>query len=168
MLCVICAARSSAGYRTGSDRKTTGSVSPSGRLCFALNPYLEGVSGLRDYETVVIWSASISEADLEKEHDRVVEIIKGNKGEYKGSDKWGRRMFAYPIKKQTEGIYHFIKWYGETDIIGLIDKLLRIHEGCIRYATLRSDDGGVTSVDSFDDFDNIDEEVDVNNGSSDA
>ena len=124
---------------------------------------------MRDYETVVIWNASIPEVELEKEHDRVVEIIKGNKGEYKGSDKWGRRMLAYPIKKQTEGIYHFIKWNGETDIIGSIDKLLRIHEGCIRYATLRSDDDGVASVNSFDDFDHVaEEEVDISNGSQDA
>lgn len=124
---------------------------------------------MRDYETVVIWNASIPEVEIEKEHDRVVLIIKGNKGEYKGSDKWGRRMLAYPIKKQTEGIYHFIKWNGETDIIGSIDKLLRIHEGCIRYATLRSDDDGVASVNSFDDFDHVEEEeVDINNGSQDA
>ena len=124
---------------------------------------------MRDYETVVIWNASIPEVELEKEHDRVVEIIKGNKGEYKGSDKWGRRMLAYPIKKQTEGIYHFIKWNGETDIIGSIDKLLRIHEGCIRYATLRSDDDGVASDNSFDDFNHVEEEeVDISNGSQDA
>ncbi len=145
------------------------SISPSGRFYFAFNHYLEGVSGLRDYETVVIWNASIPEVEIEKEHDRVVEIIKGNKGEYKGSDKWGRRMLAYPIKKQTEGIYHFIKWNGETDIIDSIDKLLRIHEGCIRYATLRSDDDGVASVNSFDDFDRVnEEEVDISNGSQDA
>lgn len=144
------------------------SAAPSGRLCFAFNPYLEGVSGLRDYETVIIWSSSIPEVDLEKEHDHVVEIIKGNKGEYKGSDKWGRRMLAYPIKKQTEGIYHFIKWNGETDIIGSIDKHLKIHEGCIRYATLRLDDEAVPSVNSFDDFDSGDKEVNVNNGSEDA
>lgn len=123
---------------------------------------------MRDYETVVIWNASIPEVDLEKEHDHIVEIIKGNKGEYKGSDKWGRRMLAYPIKKQTEGIYHFIKWNGETDVIGSIDKHLRIHEGCIRYATLRSDDEAVASVNSFDDFDHVDEEVDISNGSQDA
>ncbi|MCK5065642.1 MAG: 30S ribosomal protein S6 [Candidatus Fermentibacteraceae bacterium] len=123
---------------------------------------------MRDYETVVIWSASIPETDIEKEHDRVVKIIEGNKGEYKGTDKWGRRMFAYPIKKQTEGIYHFIKWTGETDIIGSIDKHLRIHEGCIRYGTLRSGDEGVTAVKSIDDFDNVSEEVEVTNGSEDA
>jgi small subunit ribosomal protein S6 len=100
---------------------------------------MEGVSGLRDYETVIIWSASIPEGDIEKGHDSVVEIIKGDGGTYTGSDKWSRRILAYPIKKQTEGIYHFLKWNGEQNVTAAIDKHLKINENCLRFLTLRSD-----------------------------
>jgi len=120
-------------------------------------PILEGVSGLRDYETVLIWSASIPEGDIEKGHDRVVEIIKSDGGTYKGSDKWSRRILAYPIRKQTEGIYHFIKWNGSSDIIGVIDKHLRINENCLRYITLRSEGEGLSSWEDTEDT--IDDEV---------
>jgi len=107
---------------------------------------------LRDYETVIIWSASIPEGDIEKEHNSVVEIIQGGKGTHNGSDKWSRRILAYPIKKQTEGIYHFVRWNGSTDIIGAIDKHLRIHDGCLRFLTLRNDGEGIIfSEDNLDD-----------------
>ena len=118
---------------------------------------------MRDYETVIIWSASIPEGDIDKGHDRVVEIIKDNGGTYNGSDKWSRRILAYPIKKQTEGIYHFLKWNGSIDVTAAIDKHLKIYEDCLRYLTLRSDGEGLSSwVDTEDEIDDeITEEEDM-------
>jgi len=115
---------------------------------------------LRDYETVIIWSASIPEGDIEKEHDRVVEIVKKDGGTYNGSDKWSRRILAYPIKKQTEGIYHFIKWNGGTEIIAAIDKFLRIHESCLRFITLRGDGAEVSEWDESNENEIVDEDDD--------
>ncbi|MEN8207883.1 MAG: 30S ribosomal protein S6 [Candidatus Fermentibacteria bacterium] len=106
---------------------------------------------MRDYETVIIWSASIPEGDIEKGHDRVVEIIKENEGTYNGSDKWSRRILAYPIKKQTEGIYHFLKWNGSIDVTAAIDKHLKINENCLRFLTLRSDGEALSSWEDEDD-----------------
>ena len=106
---------------------------------------------MRDYETVIIWSASIPEGDIEKGHDRVVEIIKGDGGTYTGSDKWSRRILAYPIKKQTEGIYHFLKWNGGIDVTAAIEKHLKINEDCLRYLTLRSDGEGLSSWEDAED-----------------
>jgi small subunit ribosomal protein S6 len=108
---------------------------------------------LRDYETVIIWNASIPEGEIDKEHDKIVKIIQEVGGTYSGSDKWSRRLLAYPIKKQTEGIYHFLKWNGESEIIDAIDKNLRINENCLRYITLRSDEteGTMSMDDDFED-----------------
>lgn len=106
---------------------------------------------MRDYETVIIWSASIPEAEIEKEHDRVVEIIKDGGGTYIGSDKWSRRILAYPIKKQTEGIYHFLKWTGSSDTTAAIEKTLKINDSCLRYLTLKTDLEEPASDGSFDD-----------------
>lgn len=114
---------------------------------------------MRDYETVIIWSASIPEGDIEKEHDKVVEIIKGEGGAYGSSDKWSRRILAYPIKKQTEGIYHFLKWNGGSSVIEAIDKYLRINDNCLRFLTLRDEEGeGASMID--DDYEDEEEEED--------
>lgn len=114
---------------------------------------------MRDYETVIIWSASIPEGEIDKEHDRVVDLIKKEGGTYVSTDKWTRRILAYPIKKQTEGIYHFLRWNGESDVIDSIDKYLRIHEECLRFLTLKSEgDGIIPSDEDFADDDEYDDE----------
>lgn len=114
---------------------------------------------MRDYETVIIWSASIPETDIDREHDRVVEIIKGEGGAYSGTDRWSRRILAYPIKKQTEGIYHFLNWNGESSVIEAIEKHLRINDNCLRFLNLRAEEGtGVSAMD--DDFRDEDEDED--------
>ena len=117
---------------------------------------------MRKYETAIIWNASIPEGDLEGELNAVIETIKGAEATHDGTEKWGRRLLAYPIRKQTEGVYHFIRWSGDPGVIGHIDKLLRIHEGCLRYLTVRSDgegtvpDGNRTGMD-YDDQPGYDE-----------
>ena len=120
---------------------------------------------MRDYETVIIWSASIPEGDIEKGHDRVVEIITADGGTYKGSDKWSRRILAYPIKKQTEGIYHFLKWNGSMDVTAAIDKHLKINEDCLRFLTLRSDGEGASSWEDTEDV--IDDQIEEDMESED-
>jgi len=128
---------------------------------------------LRTYETAIIWNASIPETDLEGELNAVLEIIKAGDGTHEGTEKWGRRLLAYPIRKQTEGVYHFIRWIGDAEIIGRIDKRLRIHEGCLRYITLRSEgegvvpEGGRSQMD-FDDHTDYDEPFSEEDGMEDG
>jgi len=103
-------------------------------------PLTEGGFSLRKYETAIIWSTSLSEKELEKELSLVQETISAEEGTYLKTDSWGRRQLAYPIKKQTEGVYFFLRWDGEERVTAAIDKLLRIKESCLRYITLRVDD----------------------------
>lgn len=97
---------------------------------------------MRTYETATIWSTSLTEAELEKELDKVRKIIESTDGTVRGTDAWGRRQLAYPIRKQTEGVYVFISWDGDEAVTGGIDKHLRITESCLRYLTLRGDRSG--------------------------
>ncbi len=95
---------------------------------------------MRSYETAVIWSASIPEKELDDELSRLMQVISESSGTPMVPEKWGRRTLAYPIDKQTEGVYHFVKWDGGPEVIEAIDKHLRIHEGCLRYLNVRRDD----------------------------
>jgi small subunit ribosomal protein S6 len=94
---------------------------------------------LTNYETVLIWNASLSEAELKKETGKVQEIVSNGEGELTGFDDWGRRQFAYPINKQSEGYYHLVHWLGEPSVKEGIDKMLRINDNCLRHLTLRKD-----------------------------
>ncbi len=101
---------------------------------------------MRSYETVVIWAPSLSESEQETENGKVAEIIKGSGSEYKGIDVWGRRQLAYPIKKQTEGIYSFFRWDGESKTIEALDKMLRINENSLRHLTLKTGEEGPSAT----------------------
>jgi len=94
---------------------------------------------LTTYETVLIWNASLSEAELQKETGKVQEIVSSGEGDLLGLDDWGRRQLAYPIFKESEGVYHLVHWKGEPSVKEAIDKMLRINDNCLRHLTLRQD-----------------------------
>ena len=94
---------------------------------------------MRKYETVLIWSASLSEAELKKETGKVQEIVTNGEGELTAFDDWGRRQLAYLINKESEGVYHFVHWTGSSEIKLAIDKMLRINDNCLRHLTLKDD-----------------------------
>lgn len=102
---------------------------------------------MRNYETAVIFSASLSEQELEAEVAKVVEIIARNKGTHTGTQRWGRRLMSYPIKKQSEGIYYFVRWLGTEEVSAALDWNLRIDEKCLRHLNIRLDDSRVTTGD---------------------
>jgi small subunit ribosomal protein S6 len=97
---------------------------------------------LRRYETATIWKNDLTEADLQKEEERFVKVISSNGGRYMETERWGKRDFAYPIAKQTEGIYWFIQWAGDAGVIEALDKHLKLNDRCLRHVTLRSGDAG--------------------------
>ena len=94
---------------------------------------------MRNYETVLIWNASLTEAELKTETAKVQEIVSAGGAELLGFDDWGRRQLAYPINKQADGVYHLVHWNGETSVKDAIDKMLRINDNCLRHLTLRQD-----------------------------
>lgn len=101
----------------------------------------EGGIRLRNYETALILSASLTEAELEQEVGKVVDLIGKGGGVHSGTQRWGRRMLTFPIKKQTEGVYFFVHWQGNREISDSIDWNLKIDEKVLRHLTLRLEEG---------------------------
>lgn len=94
---------------------------------------------MRSYETALIYRTSLSEGDLDKGLQKLAGIISENAGTLLSTRKWGRRQFAYPIQKQEEGIYIFLRWQGGEGVSAALDKYLKLDETCLRFLTLRVD-----------------------------
>ena len=92
---------------------------------------------MRSYETALIFISSLTEGDLDKGLERLTGIITENEGVLESRRIWGLRQFAYPIQKQDEGIYVFLRWQGAEKISIALDKHLKLDETCLRYLTLR-------------------------------
>ena len=71
---------------------------------FAL--FLEEYGGLlRKYELVWILGGDVDEVQGTESIEKVTSLITDAGGEVTGTDIWGKRVLAYPIKKNLEGYY---------------------------------------------------------------
>ena len=68
------------------------------------------------YETVFVLDPSLDEKAVPNEIKKVEDLIRDHKGEVLKIDKWGKKRFAYPIKKKHEGFYTLILFEGEGGI----------------------------------------------------
>jgi len=94
----------------------------------------------RKYEIGFIINADTSEEDVKKIIDGIVQILKKAKDTVENVDEWGRHKLAFPIQKQTEGIYVFINTEGDGSSSIKVEKRLKLDEKVLRFIVLRLDD----------------------------
>ena len=71
---------------------------------FAL--FLEEYGGLlRKYELVWILGGDVDEQHGTESIEKITSLVIDAGGEVTGTDIWGKRALAYPIKKNSEGYY---------------------------------------------------------------
>ena len=88
------------------------------------------------YETVFVLDPSLDDKAIQKEIKKVEDLITEHKGEILKTDKWGKKRFAYPIKKKHEGYYTLILFQGEGGIPKELERAYKLNESCLRYLTV--------------------------------
>ena len=88
------------------------------------------------YETVFVLDPSLDDKTIQKEIKKVEGFITDHKGEVLKIDKWGKKRFAYPIKKRHEGYYSLILFEGDGEIPKELDRVYKLNEFCLRYLTV--------------------------------
>lgn len=71
--------------------------------------------------------------------DRVKKILEGSKGKVEKTEEWGKKSFAYSIKKMAEGDYHFWELSLPESAPAEIEKKMRLEEEVLRYLLLRKE-----------------------------
>jgi len=94
----------------------------------------------REYEMVYVAQPDIGEEGLRDLSERLTQAITSQQGAISGTEIWGKRTLAYPIKKYFEG--HYILQRFQMDPAGTaeLDRLLRLNENVIRYLIVRTDE----------------------------
>jgi len=91
---------------------------------------------MRKYELTVILPPSFSK----KEQDGLASDVKKEVGQVGGKmgkqDLWGKKELAYPIKKNTEGIFVIFPFEAPADKIKELEAKLRLNEQLLRYLLL--------------------------------
>mgnify|MGYP002351770705 CR=1 FL=1 len=95
-------------------------------------PYVhrEEVTGVRPYEMMMIVSADLE--DPKEEIAKVEEVVRTLGGEVAKTDVWGKRRFAYPIRKKQEGVYSLTAFFVEPDRIVELKRLLGLRQNVMR------------------------------------
>lgn len=94
--------------------------------------------GMNLYETVIVTSAKLGEEGSAELVNRFKALIEEH-GTVQGVDDWGKRRFAYPIQKQTEGYYTLINFQSSPEFTAELDRRYQITDGILRTIIIKRD-----------------------------
>lgn len=91
---------------------------------------------LAGYETTFITKSEISDEAQKALVERLTGVVASFGGEVVLSEDWGRRKLAYPIHKETRGLYTYVVYSGKGDIVHEMERNLRLNEHVLRFLTV--------------------------------
>lgn len=87
---------------------------------------------LQKYEAGFILSPEIAEDKVESEFESIEKEISSLGGSIINKDLWGKRNFAYPIKKKKEGYYYFLNYQVDQSSQKKIEDIIRAKQNILR------------------------------------
>lgn len=93
----------------------------------------------RNYELVVIFEPEIKTEEKEKLLTSIKKIIEGE-GKILTEKDWGRKEFAYLIKKQRMGFFNWLSFSLETEALKSLEKKLKLEDQILRYLIIKNDE----------------------------
>jgi small subunit ribosomal protein S6 len=101
---------------------------------------------MKRYESLVILKAAGSEQEVARAATALEEPIKKIGGTVETAQGLGRRRLAFPISKQTEGVYHLIRFQAPTEQIVELGRVFRLNDAIVRFVILAAEEAGITTV----------------------
>lgn len=93
---------------------------------------------MRLYELTVILTADVE--DHKEAVEKIAEVARGLGAEIDKIDLWGKKHFAYPIKKQQEGFYALIVMKMQPDQLSELDRVLSLRQELLRHLVVLADE----------------------------
>ena len=97
----------------------------------------------RLFETAFIVNAGLDDPQIEAVIEKVKESIGKNGGTVQEVDLWGRKRFAYPLKKKNNGYYVLCVFDGTGDTVSKLERHYQLDENILRYLTIALDKKGL-------------------------
>lgn len=94
----------------------------------------------REYETVVILRANTNKAGILELAHKMQAVFEKFGARLIKIENWGSRTLAYPIRRQSTGIYLYWRFIGGSDIVHEFERNLKLSDAILRYYTVRVDD----------------------------
>ncbi len=95
---------------------------------------------MRRYEVVVILAPTLTEDEVEQSTETFKKAAEEKGARIANIEQWGKRKLAYPIKRNTEGIYIiFTLEEPSAEAAGELERRFKVSDSVIRFLTLRVD-----------------------------
>ena len=95
---------------------------------------------MRTYEVMFIVRPEVEAEALTAVVEKVKGLLTSGGGQVTEVKPWGRRRLAYPISKSTEGQYVFMQAQLPAQMIGGLERDLRLNEQVLRFLVVRADE----------------------------
>jgi small subunit ribosomal protein S6 len=94
----------------------------------------------KTYETIFILDAMLDDEQIEFIINKFTAFLTKNECGLAKVDKWGRKKFAYPIKKKYTGFYVSIEFTASANnIVTKLDRAYHLDENILRFLTVKYD-----------------------------
>lgn len=91
---------------------------------------------MQHYELLFIVSLKLNEVERQKLFEKITSVATACGMTITVSKEVGKRRLAYPIKKESQGVYHLIEFNGEQSEVKKFDRELRLTSAILRFVIL--------------------------------
>lgn len=95
---------------------------------------------MREYETVYIAHPNLTDAQVADMNDKAKSLVERNSGTFFFARNMGKRKLAYPIAKQTKGIYFCLDYAAGGTTVADLERMMRLDESILRFLTVMKTD----------------------------
>ena len=95
---------------------------------------------MRPYEVMVILEPSLEESQVQQVINQSTEQLQAAGSAVNQVDKWGKRRFAYELRKRQEGHYVLMEVSSEPAAVEELDRTLRLADDVLRHKVVRIPD----------------------------
>jgi len=88
---------------------------------------------MQTYELMVVLNSSDEWKDEKKQKSLLANLFEDQKHTIDRVEYLGKKPLAYPIAKQTEGVYLLAQLSSEALIVGQLQKRTKLNENVLRY-----------------------------------
>jgi small subunit ribosomal protein S6 len=95
---------------------------------------------VRRYETVFVLRPDLDETEMKEVVQKLENVIAREEGTLVKKEHWGIRKLAYTVNHCSKGYYLLFDYVGPTQLIGELERHMKISENVIKFLTIKKAD----------------------------
>lgn len=97
----------------------------------------QAITSAREYETIYVLRPDAGRETSESIGTRVLDVITKQHGSLTRVENWGYRKLAYPVRKHGRGVYVYLKYVGDGELVTELERNLRLQDAVLKLQTVK-------------------------------